>query len=212
MVKEIASEADFYAVLEDGARVGVVTVVDVYAPWCGPCQRFKPTFEQFARVFPDVRFVSLDGDRLDRLAFSLAVSAFPSFLVYAGGKVFQRLRGANGPALQLAIDGAVAKLEEDLLAEAVRLSAADEATAPAPAPAAASAPAASAPAAAPVAAPVPATTPVAAPAPAASPAPAPASSAPAPEDDEDAELREAMRLSMMEGGGDGGSRTNSGGR
>jgi len=39
-----------------------LVVVDFTAAWCGPCQKIKPIFMQYAQEFPHVLFIKIDVD------------------------------------------------------------------------------------------------------------------------------------------------------
>ena len=45
MVKELKSEDEFKREINSGSLV----IVDFYAPWCGPCKRLAPEYDQLAQ-------------------------------------------------------------------------------------------------------------------------------------------------------------------
>ncbi len=70
-------------------------VVDVWAPWCGPCRSFAPTFEEASRQFSDkVVFVKLNSDENPRMSNSLGVRGIPTILMFKNGKELTRQSGA----------------------------------------------------------------------------------------------------------------------
>jgi thioredoxin 1 len=72
-------------------------VVDVWAPWCGPCHLLAPVVESIAGEHPDeIVFFSLDADEHPEVAARFAVMSFPTLLVFEHGELVDRLIGARG--------------------------------------------------------------------------------------------------------------------
>lgn len=70
-------------------------VVDVWAPWCGPCQAMRPVLEALARdLAPDVRFGKLNADDEPEVAGRWNVEAIPTLLVFFQGRLLDRMVGA----------------------------------------------------------------------------------------------------------------------
>ncbi|GAB4360685.1 MAG: thioredoxin TrxC [Oricola sp.] len=77
------------------ARSSVPVVVDVWAPWCGPCRMMAPAFEQAARdLEPEVRFLKLNSDQEQEVAGRLGIRGIPTMILYAGGREIARQSGA----------------------------------------------------------------------------------------------------------------------
>jgi thioredoxin 2 len=73
----------------------IAVLVDVWAPWCGPCRAMAPMFERAAAdLEPEVRLIKLNADEEPRIASELGVSGIPALLLLRGGKIIARTAGA----------------------------------------------------------------------------------------------------------------------
>lgn len=63
-------------------------VVDVFAPWCGPCQYMAPVFEELSKEMGDkYKFAKINIDEERDLAIKYNVSSIPTFLFIKDNKV-----------------------------------------------------------------------------------------------------------------------------
>jgi thioredoxin 2 len=71
----------------------LLTLVDFWAPWCGPCQAMAPRLEVLSRQFKGkVRFAKVDVDQSPRLARRFGVRSIPTLvLLHRGVPVAQRV-------------------------------------------------------------------------------------------------------------------------
>ena len=60
-----------------------VVVVDFWAPWCGPCRMFAPTFEAVSEQYPHVVFAKLNTEDQQELAASFNIRSIPTLMCSA---------------------------------------------------------------------------------------------------------------------------------
>ncbi|KAL8171971.1 hypothetical protein V2J09_023775 [Rumex salicifolius] len=70
-------------------------VVEFSAQWSGPSCFIKPFIEKLAVVFKDVLFLRLDYDSMEDAASEVGVDVVPTFLLYKGGKLQNKIVGAG---------------------------------------------------------------------------------------------------------------------
>ena len=102
-----ADDATFAAVAE---RSPLPVLVDLWAPWCGPCRTVSPTLERLAREYAGrVKLVKVDVDQAPALARRFQVQGIPTLLVVHGDRVVARQTGAPPePALRAWLEQALA--------------------------------------------------------------------------------------------------------
>eukprot|EP00911_Craspedida_sp_UC1_P001170 UC1_evm1s880 len=68
---------------------GRLLVVSFGAPWCGPCQRYKPEFALGAltAAAPGRKFVQLDCERYKSKCHGLGVPHYPFIIAFIGGQM-----------------------------------------------------------------------------------------------------------------------------
>ena len=72
-----------------------LTLVDFWAPWCGPCRMIAPALERLAERHADrVRVVKLDTDVNQRTMIRYGVRGIPALLFFRGGQIVDRVVGA----------------------------------------------------------------------------------------------------------------------
>ncbi len=93
-----AGDDDFTEVAE---RASVPALIDLWAPWCGPCRMVSPALEQLATEMAGrLKLVKVNVDESPRLQQRFGVQGIPTLLVLRGGAVTARQTGA-APAAAL---------------------------------------------------------------------------------------------------------------
>jgi thioredoxin 1 len=74
-------------------------VVDLWAPWCGPCKMVKPILEKLAKEYDgQVDLWQINADENQELLQHLKVYGIPTLIVYRQGNEIQRQVGAKPAA------------------------------------------------------------------------------------------------------------------
>jgi thioredoxin 2 len=93
-----AGDDDFAEVAE---RSSVPALVDLWAPWCGPCRMVSPALEQLAAENAGrLKLVKVNVDESPKVQQRFGVQAIPTLLVLRKGTVAARQTGA-APAAAL---------------------------------------------------------------------------------------------------------------
>eukprot|EP01082_Thalassiosira_pseudonana_P008212 g7358.t1 g7358 contig24:427857-428389(-) len=98
MVKFVESEGEWMALMEESKSK--LVVVDFTASWCGPCQMIAPHFQAMADENPNVTFVKVDVDAMDKIAQMCGVRAMPTFQFFKGGEKVDEMCGADVAGLK----------------------------------------------------------------------------------------------------------------
>jgi len=69
---------DFQQAIEKGG----IVFIDWWAPWCGPCRSFAPTYEKVAEANPDVTFAKINTDEEQELAGALQIRSIPTLMIF----------------------------------------------------------------------------------------------------------------------------------
>jgi thioredoxin 2 len=86
-------------------------LVDLWAPWCGPCHLVSPALEQLANDFAGkVKLVKINVDESPSISQRFGVQGIPTLLVTRKGEVIARQTGAaSESALRTWLEDALSK-------------------------------------------------------------------------------------------------------
>ena len=72
-------------------------LLDVWAPWCGPCRTMAPQFAKAAETLePGVRLLKLNADEAQATCGRLGVRGIPALFLFRHGKPIAQSAGAMG--------------------------------------------------------------------------------------------------------------------
>lgn len=97
-----AGDHDFAAAVDTSALV----LVDLWAPWCGPCRMVAPVLESLAKRYAGkLKVVKVNVDEAPATAARYDARSIPTLLMMRNGQVTNRIVGAQPePVLAKAID------------------------------------------------------------------------------------------------------------
>lgn len=85
------TDSDFEA---EVINSGGITVVDFWAPWCGPCRKMGPILDEIAEEYKDkIKVVKINTDDNLKSATEYQISSLPSVFIFKNGEAKETMIG-----------------------------------------------------------------------------------------------------------------------
>lgn len=89
----VFSDANFEA---DVLKSDKVTLVDLWAEWCGPCVAMTPIIDELSTEFKDVANIGkLNVDQNESVPTNYNVRGIPTFLIFKNGELRDKVVGST---------------------------------------------------------------------------------------------------------------------
>ena len=76
-----------------------LSVIDFWAEWCGPCRAIGPVIEELAKDYDGkVNIGKVNVDTNPQISMNYGITSIPAILFVKGGKVVDKLVGAQPKA------------------------------------------------------------------------------------------------------------------
>ena len=92
-------------------------IVDLWAPWCGPCRAMQPALEQVSQKYAgQVQVVKVNVDESVDVAAQLDVMSIPTLVGFSGGAETMRLTGLrSAEALDILFDAVLHNRKPEII-------------------------------------------------------------------------------------------------
>lgn len=91
--------------IEEILEKNKITLVDFWAPWCGPCRMLGPIIEELATNNADMTIGKMNVDENSQTAVKYGVRGIPTIIFFKDGQQIDKIVGVKSRAeLQAKLD------------------------------------------------------------------------------------------------------------
>lgn len=72
------TKENFNSYVEDNQLL----IIDFWAPWCGPCRSFAPTYEAVSEQYEDIIFAKVNTEEQQELASTFGIRSIPTLMIF----------------------------------------------------------------------------------------------------------------------------------
>ena len=71
-----------------------ISIVDLWAPWCGPCRVYGPILEEYANeVDPSVKIIKVNVDENPTFSAKHGIRSIPTTILFKNGQIISKIPG-----------------------------------------------------------------------------------------------------------------------
>ena len=90
MIQNISTLEELHSLIGTGSPI----IVDMWAPWCGPCRTLAPIFDNSAQSNSDIIYVKVDVEAAPEVAGHFSVRGIPTLLGFSNNELKLRSPGS----------------------------------------------------------------------------------------------------------------------
>ncbi len=84
-----------------------IVIIDFWAPWCGPCLQFAPTFEETSNKVEGVTFAKINTEDERTLGAHFGIRSIPTLMIFREKiGIFSQAGALSGKDLELLLEKA----------------------------------------------------------------------------------------------------------